>query len=372
MKKIALIVPTFNEAKNIDSFLKTLLEIGKDLNGYSLFILVIDDYSPDGTGEIVKKIAAKHKNVTLISKEKEGLGAAIIFGMGYALQKIKPDVLMQIDADWSHNPKLLPQFLNKLDNGADFVIGSRYIKGGSIPPNWKWNRKLYSFFGNLWVRFGLGMLTPHDWSSGYRAMRREVVEKVYKGLEKYTGYTFQVAFLYRVKQAKFKVGEVPLVFIDRVHGKSKFPATQYIKEVSLFVINNSKIIKYLVVGVSGFLLQTVISSILISLGFFAGVAVTLGSFLGIVNNFLGNNLWTFSEHKIQGRRQLLKKFIHFLGTSIGAVIIQGVVVGVGVTIFGESAWFWLMVFAIAFLVIPYNYIIYNKFIWKTHKSRAAA
>ena len=248
--------------------------------------------------------------------------------------------------------------------GVDFVVGSRYMKGGSIPGNWGIHRKLFSIVGNNYVRFGLFLLKPHDWSSGYRLIKTEIFKQVGSGLEKFTGYTFQIAFLHRAILAKFKIDEIPLQFIDRIHGRSKFAPSEYIKNVILYVINNSTFIKYVVIGVIGFSTQGIISKLLVMVNLFPGLAVGIGAFVAIICNFIGNNLWTFREKKIRGRKLLLKKFSHFLATSIGAVVIQFVVVSFGVFIFGKDAWFLLMIFAIGFLVIPYNFFIYNRFIWK--------
>lgn len=364
MKKVVLILPTYNERKNVETLVAAIEGVFKKKSGYALQILVVDDYSPDGTAEAIKKLAKQYKNISLLSKKKEGLGSAYIFGMRWGLQKLKPDYFIQMDADWSHSPLLLPQFIEKIENGADFVIGSRYISGGSIPRNWGLHRKIYSVIGNNVVRFGLGMLNPKDWTSGYRMMKATLFNEVCRGLEKYSGYTFQVAFLHRLKLKGFRIAEVPLQFIDRVYGKSKIAPSDYIKNVLLYIFFNSTFIKYILIGTVGFSVQTLISKILVEI-LQPGWAVAIGSFFAIATNFLGNNLWTFSHKKITGLAKLITKFVHFLGTSIGAVIIQGLVVGVGVLFLGNQAWFILMIFAIVFLVIPYNYFIYNKFIWKS-------
>lgn len=363
--KVVLILPTYNERENVETLIGAIEGVFQKLEKYKLQILVVDDNSPDGTAELIRKIAKKYKNITLVSKEKEGLGAAYVFGMRYALQHLTPDIFIQMDADWQHTPLLLPDFLKVLEKGADLVIGSRYIKGGSIPGNWGLHRKIYSVIGNAVVRFGLGKLNPRDWTSGYRALRVEVFRAVESDLEKYSGYTYQVAFLHKAIRHGFKVAEVPMQFADRVHGKSKIAPLSYIKNLLLYILNNSTMLKYLVIGTVGFTMQTVVAKLLVSFKLFEGVAVGIGSFVAIITNFLGNNLWTFSHKKIRGVGNLLKKFIHFCVTSIGALIIQVIVVSGGVLIFGGEAWFWLMVFAIVFLVIPYNFFIYNKFIWKS-------
>ncbi len=367
MLHVCIILPTFNESDNIASLIPALFKVTIPIKGFHFSILVVDDRSPDGTGTIVRKLMKRYPNLFLLEGEKKGLGAAYIRGMHYAIKTIHADLIMQMDADWSHNPNLLPQFIKHITDGSDFVIGSRYIKGGAIPGNWGLHRKLFSVVGNLWVRFGLGIVSPHDWSSGFRIMKSGVFQNVYPGLEKYSGYTFQIAFLHRVKQKNYAISEIPLVFIDRVRGKSKFPALEYIQNVVLYVLNNSTLLKYLVIGVIGFSLQTIIAKTLILFALFPGISVGVGAFVAIVANFLGNNFWTFSRKKITGAKQLFEKFIQFFTTSIGALLLQIVTVSGGVLVLGNSAWFPLMVFAIIFLVIPYNYFIYNRFIWKTHE-----
>ncbi len=364
MKTVVLMMPTFNEKDNVTTLISAIEEVFQKLTDYRLKILVIDDHSPDGTAKKVQELAQKFNNITLVSKKKEGLGAAYLFGIKYALANLQPDIFIQIDADWQHNPLLLPDFFTQLELGADFVIGSRYMRGGSIPGNWGLHRKIYSILGNAIVRFGLGKLSPHDWTSGYRLYTRRVVEKVQDGLEKYSGYTFQVAFLFKTLQMGFKTAEVPLQFIDRTRGKSKIAPFDYIRKLLMYILSNSPFIKYLIIGVMGFSLQALISHILVTLHFFPGIAVVVGSLVAIVANFLGNNFWTFSHNKIQGLANVIIKFIHFLGTSIGAVILQFIVVSIGVYFYGQESWFLFMVFAIIFLVIPYNFFIYNRFIWR--------
>ena len=300
MKNVVLVLPTYNERENVETLIAAIEGVFKELSAYKLHILVVDDYSPDGTADIVKKLVTQFKNISIISKQKEGLGAAYLFGMKYALKKLRPDIFIQIDADWQHNPLLLPDFFKKIESGSDVVIGSRYMKGGSIPGNWGLHRKMYSVVGNAIVRFGLGKRIPHDWTSGYRVYKSEVFETVQNGLEGFSGYTFQVAFLNKAILAGYRVGEVPLQFIDRVHGKSKIAPFDYIKNLLVYVFNNSTHLKYLIVGVTGFTVQAVISKALIVINFFPGLAVAVGSFIAIIVNFLGNNVWTFSHKKLTG------------------------------------------------------------------------
>jgi len=148
MKNIVLILPTYNEKDNIATLIAAIEGVFAKLKRFQLKILVIDDFSPDGTADEVTRLTKKFTNLNLLQKNKQGLGAAYVFGMNYAIAKLKPDILVQMDADWSHNPLLLPKFISKFETGVDLVIGSRYIAGGSIPGNWGLHRKIFSMAGN--------------------------------------------------------------------------------------------------------------------------------------------------------------------------------------------------------------------------------
>lgn len=366
---VVIILPTYNERENVRKLIPTIQKLMPLLNrNYQVRILVVDDDSPDETKEVVKKQMEKWNNVYLLSGKRKGLGAAYVRGMKYAKEKLAADILFEMDADFSHDPKLIPSFLAEIEKGNDFVIGSRYINGGSIPQNWAFHRKLFSISGNLIVRFGLVSLPIHDWTSGYRAMKVEVFDKVgYSLSRRYPGYTFQVALLHRVRQAGFRISEIPLQFVDRNWGQSKIIPPEYIYNVLLYVFTHSTFTRYLVVGGSGFLLQTLLSHVLIELGVFPGLAVGVGAEAAIISNFTFNNLWTFSHKRLHGKRNLATKFSAFQATSIGAVLIQSITVSIVTLTLGKSVWFWAMVFAIVFLVVPYNFFIYNRFIWKTHQ-----
>lgn len=367
MQKIVIILPTYNESGNIKDLIEEIEKVYKQIKYYKKEILVVDDNSPDGTGNIVKQLQKKYSNISLITSQKKGLGHAYVRGMRYALDKMDADILFEMDADFSHNPNLIPNFINKLENGADFVIGSRYVKGGSIPKEWGLERKIFSVLGNFIVRFGLMTLRVRDWTSGYRAIRRRVFEHVGGNLNSFTGYTFQVAFLHRVILKGFTIAEIPINFIDRKYGKSKIIPSDYIKNLVLYIFFNSSFIKFLFVGVTGFAVQTLISHFLIERGGIPGLSVGVGAEAAIISNFLFNQFWTFSHKKIIGKRKLVKKFIGFNSAAITAIVIQSVAVTVGTYLFGRDAWFFSMVLAIILFVVPYSYFIYHKVIWKEKK-----
>ncbi|MBI5465066.1 glycosyltransferase family 2 protein [Candidatus Gottesmanbacteria bacterium] len=365
--KIVIILPTYNEVENIGPLVKKLQEIFLKVPSCQFTILVVDDFSPDGTSNKVEELKAKYGNICLLQGKKEGLGKALLRGINYALNELKADLFFQMDADLSHDPSLIPQFLQKIEQGADFVIGSRYIPGGSIPSNWGLHRKIFSIFGNLIVRMGLGIFSIHDWTSGYRAIKKEVFQKVNEGLDKFSGYTFQVAFLDRAKKAGFKVAEVPINFTDRKFGHSKIAPFDYIKNVLLYVVANSTFFKYVIVGILGFTINAIALEFFYRLGANPGIAAALGAELAIISNFYLNNIWTFAHKKITNFAKLTVKFIQFNLTSVGAIVIEGVVVGIGTWIFGDQTRFFFFTFSVIFLVIPYNFFVYNRFIWRTHE-----
>ncbi|MCK5123187.1 MAG: glycosyltransferase [Candidatus Pacebacteria bacterium] len=169
--------------------------------------------------------------------EKEGLGKAYIRGFNYAIKKLKADFVFEMDADFSHNPLDIPRFLEAVENGYDFVIGSRYTEGGSIPNNWGFVRKLNSKFGNIFARFIAGLCRVKDCTAGYRCISTKIIKKIDLENLNATGYSFQMNLLYEAIRIKAKVKEIPVDFIDREFGESKISFSD-IKE---FIINSFKL-----------------------------------------------------------------------------------------------------------------------------------
>lgn len=367
MSNVVIILPTYNEAENINPLIQALQKVFTSLKQYHCSILVVDDNSPDGTAAKVGGLQKKYPNLYLLTGNKRGLGTAYIRGMKYATGELNADILFEMDADFSHDPKLIPQFLTKIEEGADLVIGSRYIKGGSIPAEWALHRKIFSVMGNLIVRFGLMIPRLREWTNGYRAIKSEVFKEVASGLDKFAGYTFQVAFLHRTIEAGFRVEEVPVNFVDRKYGKSKIAAFDYISNVILYIFLNSSFIRFCIVGGIGFFINVLGLEIFYQAGLGPGPAAALGAEFAIISNFLLNNFWTFSHKKISKDNRLLARFIQFNTVSAGAIFIQWIVVGLGTSFFGDETRLMFLVLAIVIFVIPYSYFMYNRFIWKSNK-----
>lgn len=213
MKKL-VIIPTYNEKENITSIIKAVLSLDGDFH-----ILVVDDSSPDGTADIVRKLQEQFsENLHLtIRKVKDGLGKAYIHGFKWAIEK-RYDYIFEMDADFSHNPNDLPKLLEACQN-ADMSIGSRYSQGVNVV-NWPMGRVLLSYFASKYVRFVLG-LPIHDTTAGFACFKRQTLEKIKLDDVSLKGYGFQVEMKYRVLKLGLTIKEVPIIFTNRILGDSK-------------------------------------------------------------------------------------------------------------------------------------------------------
>jgi len=212
--KILIVIPTFNEAGNIGNLIEQIFALGiADLN-----ILVVDDNSPDGTARVVEEVARRDPRVSLIVREqKMGLGTAYVVGFKFALQK-SYEVIFEMDADLSHDPKEIPNFLEKID-GYQVVIGSRYIRGVNVV-NWPLSRLLLSYFANVYARLITG-LPIRDCTSGYKCFRRDVLEGIDLDKIHSDGYAFQIEMNFKAWTRGYKLCEIPIIFVDRQTGSSK-------------------------------------------------------------------------------------------------------------------------------------------------------
>ena len=217
MESCLVIIPTYNEIENIHSIITAVLAQGSQFS-----ILIIDDNSPDGTGNAVKLIQANESRIHLKERAgKLGLGTAYIEGFKYAL-KHNFDYIFEMDADFSHNPKDLNALLKACKDGADVSIGSRYVKGGNIK-NWSKDRVLLSYCASLYVRF-VTWIPVKDPTAGFICYRNKVLSSLDLEKVKFKGYTFQIEMKYYAWNKGFKLQEVPITFVDREKGTSKMHA----------------------------------------------------------------------------------------------------------------------------------------------------
>ena len=213
-ERALVIVPTYNERQNIRRLIDSVLAQDDRID-----MLVVDDGSPDGTGAIVEEIGASNPRVHLLSRPKKmGLGTAYVAGFRWALARDYAYVL-EMDADFSHDPAHLPQFLAAVEN-ADLVLGSRYQEGRVTVVNWPINRLILSYLANMYARAITGL---HVWDAtgGFKCFRRSVLEAIDLDHVRSNGYAFQIEMTFRAVRKHFRITELPIVFVDRTEGTSK-------------------------------------------------------------------------------------------------------------------------------------------------------
>ncbi len=214
--KTLIVVPTYNERGNLERFVAETLRYAPEAD-----LLIIDDNSPDGTGQLADEISARMPQVRVLHRQsKLGLGTAYLCGFQYALEQ-GYDLVFEMDADFSHDPSYLPRFVRAVEGpeAADLVIGSRYIPGGGSP-QWSWLRKFISGWGNLFARAMLG-IPVHDCTSGYRCYRTIALAGLQLDQVRAQGYAFQVEMAYVMWRKGSRIREIPIIFVDRQVGQSK-------------------------------------------------------------------------------------------------------------------------------------------------------
>lgn len=396
-----IIIPTYNEAENIGKMIeylntKTFVDIKTKKNNlfqdWQMKILVVDGNSPDGTGKIVDKLSKKYNNTFLYTEtSKDGIGAAYLKGFQYAKDKLKADFVFEFDGDFQHPPETIPVMLKAMEDGYDYVIGSRKIKGGSNPKGWGFKRVFFSEVGGFTARFMMffpfkNFFKVTDPTTGLKVTRvKGFVDKMdldWKGsrlLTKSFGYKLQLLFETLKMGAKFK--EIPLQFHVRNAGESKIEA-KTAKDIFrvAFLLRwhddfTQKFLKFGTVGGVGFIINTVgaklFKSALISdnsnLSLLNGISNALAAEISIISNFIFNNLWTFSKEKITDKNKLITKFLTFNFSSVfSGIVIPSIIIALLTALFGDKL-FLYQVIAIFGLTIPLNWIIYNKVIWKNKK-----
>jgi dolichol-phosphate mannosyltransferase len=229
LESYLVIIPTYNEIENIHSIIEAVM-----VQGDLFSVLIVDDNSPDGTGDVVKVLQEKNARIHLLQRKgKLGLGTAYIAGFKYGLEK-GFDYIFEMDADFSHNPNDLNRLLHGCKElGADMAVGSRYVKGGNIK-NWSKDRLLLSYGASLYVRT-ITWLPVNDPTAGFICYHRRVLEAIDLDKIKFIGYTFQIEMKYFAWSKGFKIIEVPITFVDREKGNSKMN-TNIVSEAILGVL----------------------------------------------------------------------------------------------------------------------------------------
>jgi dolichol-phosphate mannosyltransferase len=382
----AVVIATYNEAGAIGNMLDTLFgKIFPKINNWHCQVVVVDDTSPDKTYEIVEKYQKKYSDLHLvINPEKKGMGNAIVKGFKYAMEQLKADVVCEFDADFQHPPSDIPNLLAKIGDGYDFVIGSRKIKGGSVPSSWGLKRKFFTYVGGFTSRFVMFFPFPSffkvtDPTTGLRASRvKGFVDRINLDHLYSLKFGYKIELLYRMINLKAKFAEIPLRFGLRETGESKI-SKDTARDIFLVSLKcrwydefTRKFIKFGLVGGFGFIINVVgaklFKSFLLSsnlhISLINGLSNGLAAEISIISNFIWNNLWTFRADTITDPGKIVVKFLTFnLSSILNGIVIPSTIIATLTGLFGDNLFIY-QVIAIFGFTVPLNWLTYNRIIWK--------
>ncbi len=369
--KIVVIIPTYNEAENIKKIIPATLEAFGKIPHHECHILVVDGNSPDGTGALIQEMSAENDRIHLLSeKEKSGLGGAYIFAFKHVLNELHADVIIEMDADLQHDPKELPKFIEKLEEGYDYVIGSRFIKGGSIPKEWGFIRKFLSVGGNLFSRLVLGINSVSDFTSGYKASRvKNYVDRLNLDSVRSKGFAYKIDLLYKMYKLGAKIAETPIEFGLRDRGDSKMErnnALDSLKVVLAIRINeNRTFFRFCAVGICGLTTDSLLFNIFRITVFDSTLSALVSGFIAMLVTFTLNNIWSFGERRINGLVKMAGTFLVYGTLSIIPILLRSQLVDLFVKALGNTFVVANAGFIIGVLFgLVWNYIVYSKIIWR--------
>jgi dolichol-phosphate mannosyltransferase len=407
--KITVIIPTYNEEENIKILVPLLESKFRIFPKYKFNILFVDGNSKDGTVLAIKKLQKEFSNIELIEeKEKSGLGGAYIKGYKYSMEILNSDFVVEMDADLQHNPEDFPKLIEKINEGYDLVIGSRYIKGGSVPQEWVLHRKAISYFGSLFARVVLRIFKIKDFTSGFRLTKvKGILDQIDFSLIKSKGFAYKMDMLVRIYDMKAKIIEVPIAFGLRDRGTSKMEQKNF--QDSLKVVlefakeRNKNFIKFIMVGFGGLFVDATLFN-LISLNLEPYYSALYSGFIAMLFTFLLNNYFSFKERKKENLiyqvllilffgiifyfipnefkiyflililifigvfREKLKGVAFFMIYALSSsvpIVARGYIIYLFVYEFGDTLIVRNLGFFIGiFLGLIWNYTVYSKIIWK--------
>lgn len=352
--RLVVNIPTYNEKENIEEIIKKVLDQSKKLAKVDLHVLVSDSHSPDGTAKIVKEIEKENPKVHYLDVKKRGLGIGLVKGHRYAIDKLKADILAQMDGDLSHDPSTLPIMYRHIKNGFDLVVGSRLMQGGRNLLGW--HRRLFTRGSALFCKISWGTFQLTEYTNSYRMFTKKLFESInFKKIPwQSRSYIIQPSFLYGAIAAGASIKEVPITFEDRRRGYSKAQIVAYTFDVIKFGIRvrsqkSKMFIKFIIVGSISYLINAFLLGLFNRGEFFfipfldkpaLSIIPTIHSaphvlFLtidrlfiaslisiqaSIIFNFIFHENWTFRHRSKEGPR--FKRFLKFNLTSFGSPFIQ--------------------------------------------------
>lgn len=377
--KFVIIIPTYNEAGNIEKLIRSVEPELAGTPGHQFLILVVDGHSPDGTGEIVKSLKTEFNNLILLDEGgKRGLGAAYITGMKYAIRNLVVDVVVEMDADFQHDPADLKRFVVQIDAGYDYVLGSRFTKGGSIPSDWEFYRKFLSVVGNFFSRIILNLPNISDYTTGFKASRvKGYLEKIDLDRLASRGFGYKIHLLSQMVDLGAKVKEIPIHFRGREEGVSKMERNNPLESLRIVLLirldKNRQLIqrfsKFLMVGFWGLVLDFAGYSVLVRVFNWVPFLASIASGqTAIISNFYWNNRWTYADRQHKSTTKFLLNLLFFLlSSNFGVSVIRGSIIFLLTHFWGKDLYV-LYYFIGTFFLVIYNFIVYSKVIWRRKPS----
>ena len=372
IENVVIIIPTYNEALVIENTLCQLFQATVGIVGMDIHVLVFDSASTDETQAIIARLQQHNDHLHLKSEaQKTGLGSAYLQAMRYAMTALSADIVIEFDADLSHQPQYIAPILEKIRH-HDVVMGSRYVTGGCIPKAWGFHRKLLSVLGNYIARF---ILTPKykDFTSGFRATRRFMLEKSLPQQFLSNHYAYKLELLWLLHQNKAVICEHPIEFIDRQQGLSKLPANSVIDSLRvIFTLRFHALKSYFkmcLIGLSGAFAQALIYNVLRAY-LPPMTAMQIAVVVAIINNFSLNNRFTFKRAPVPGH-QKIKALSLFIGYSALMIIFQSYWLKLGLHYIGTGLLKENVIIFMGMVVgSVINYITYSHIIWRdaSHES----
>ena len=304
--RVCFVIPTYNEALNITLLLRRLTQLyGRPDTAF----LIVDDHSPDGTARLVREFASgADGRVYLLEGKRRGLGDAYVRGITHAIDILGADIVVQMDADFSHDPVDAERLLGRIADGADVAIGSRYVAGGSLDERWNLRRRFISRWGNRLARWVGGLRGISDCTAGFKAIRAEKIRAAGLRDVQARGYVFQVEFLHRLVRCGARVVEEPIHFRDRERGETKLGITNMLE--FLFAIlwirlgSHLTFVKFCVTGLCGTIVNLTSFYLMLRFGIHKFVASPVAITASIFSNFMMNNYWTFGNRIMTGRESV--------------------------------------------------------------------
>lgn len=368
INKVVIIIPIYNEREIIADTVESIFKCTSQLLDAEIAVLIFDSNSNDGSQEIIATMQKQYPRLHYRSElKKSGLGSAYYQAFRIAIEDLQADIVFEFDADGSHKPEYIEPILEKIKQGADVVVGSRYIPGGSIPQEWQWHRKFLSVVGNWLARV---VLTRRyfDFTSGFRATRSELIKKVLPKKFLSNQYAYKLELFWLLHLSGANIEEYPIQFIDREKGYSKFPRNNMLDSLRVILILRLKMFqryaKMCCVGLSGALIQFLIFNLLRHHDVHPTISNIFAIECAILSNFFVNNAYTFRDKRLIKSFFPIKQLIKFNLFSLISMFIQTAWLIIGLGFLGHGFFTEnLLVLSGMFLGSLSNYFCYSKYVW---------